>query len=29
MGAAGWHIFDVMDRALAGQPIGRMVGPTP
>lgn len=27
-GAAGWHIcFDVMDRALAGQPIGRMVGP--
>lgn len=28
MGAAGWHIcFDVMDRALAGQPIGRMVGP--
>lgn len=28
MGAAGWHIcLDVMDRALAGQPIGRMVGP--
>jgi uncharacterized protein YndB with AHSA1/START domain len=28
MGAAGWHIcFDVMDRHLAGQPIGRMVGP--
>jgi len=28
MGAAGWHIcFDVMDRFLAGQPIGRMVGP--
>lgn len=27
-GAAGWHIcFDVMDRALAGAPIGRMVGP--
>jgi uncharacterized protein YndB with AHSA1/START domain len=27
-GAAGWHIcFDVMDRHLAGQPIGRMVGP--
>ena len=27
-GAAGWHIcIDVMDRALAGQPIGRMVGP--
>jgi hypothetical protein len=27
MGAAGWHIcFDVMDRLLAGQPIGRMVG---
>ena len=26
MGAAGWHIgFDVMDRFLAGQPIGRMV----
>jgi len=28
MGAAGWHIcFDVLDRLLAGQPIGRMVGP--
>jgi len=28
MGAAGWHIcFDVMDRFLAGQPIGRIVGP--
>jgi uncharacterized protein YndB with AHSA1/START domain len=28
MGAAGWHIcFDVMDHLLAGQPIGRMVGP--
>ena len=27
MGAAGWHIcFDVLDRALAGEPIGRMVG---
>ena len=27
-GAAGWHIcFDVMDRALAGEPIGRRVGP--
>jgi uncharacterized protein YndB with AHSA1/START domain len=27
-GAAGWHIcFDVMDRFLAGEPIGRMVGP--
>jgi len=27
-GAAGWHIcFDVLDRALAAQPIGRMVGP--
>lgn len=27
MGAAGWHIcFDVLDRALAGNPIGRMVG---
>lgn len=26
MGAAGWHIcFDVMDRFLAGQPIGRIV----
>ncbi|HEY2404425.1 MAG TPA: SRPBCC family protein [Polyangiaceae bacterium] len=28
MGAAGWHIcFDVMDRFLAGQPIGRLAGP--
>src|SRR5271165_6686829 len=28
MGAAGWHIcFDVLDRLLAGNPIGRMVGP--
>ena len=28
MGAAGWHIcFDVLDRALDGQPIGRLVGP--
>jgi uncharacterized protein YndB with AHSA1/START domain len=28
MGAAGWHIcFDVLDRSLAGHPIGRMVGP--
>jgi uncharacterized protein YndB with AHSA1/START domain len=27
-GAAGWHIcFDVLDRLLAGQPLGRMVGP--
>ena len=27
MGAAGWHIcFDVLDRLLAGHPIGRMVG---
>jgi uncharacterized protein YndB with AHSA1/START domain len=27
MGAAGWHIcMDVMDRLLAGQPIGRIVG---
>ena len=26
-GAAGWHIcFDVLDRLLAGRPIGRMVG---
>jgi uncharacterized protein YndB with AHSA1/START domain len=26
-GAAGWHIsFDVLDRLLAGQPIGRVVG---
>ena len=28
MGAAGWHIcFDVLDRLLTGQPIGRIVGP--
>ena len=28
MGAAGWHIcFDVLDRLLDGQPIGRLVGP--
>jgi uncharacterized protein YndB with AHSA1/START domain len=27
MGAAGWHIcFDVLDRFLAGKPIGRIVG---
>jgi hypothetical protein len=27
-GAAGWHIaFDVLDRLLAGQPIGRIAGP--
>src|SRR5436309_830694 len=27
-GAAGWHIcFDVLDRFLGGEPIGRMVGP--
>jgi uncharacterized protein YndB with AHSA1/START domain len=27
-GAAGWHIcFDVLDRSLAGEPIGRIVGP--
>ncbi|MGC4050558.1 MAG: SRPBCC family protein [Paludibaculum sp.] len=27
-GAAGWHLcFDVLDRLLAGQPIGRTVGP--
>jgi uncharacterized protein YndB with AHSA1/START domain len=27
MGAAGWHIcFDVLDRFLAGHPLGRMVG---
>ena len=27
-GAAGWHIcFDVMERFLAGEPIGRIVGP--
>jgi hypothetical protein len=29
MGAAGWHIcLDVLDRSLAGQPIGRLVGPS-
>jgi uncharacterized protein YndB with AHSA1/START domain len=28
MGAAGWHIcFDVLDYALSGTPIGRIVGP--
>jgi uncharacterized protein YndB with AHSA1/START domain len=28
MGAAGWHIcFDVLDRFLTGEPIGRIVGP--
>ena len=28
MGAAGWHIcFDVLDRLLAGQPVGRLAGP--
>lgn len=28
MGAAGWHVcFDVLDRMLAGEPIGRIVGP--
>jgi len=28
MGAAGWHIcLDVLDRLLAGHPIGRIVGP--
>jgi uncharacterized protein YndB with AHSA1/START domain len=28
MGAAGWHIcFDVLDRLLVGQPVGRIVGP--
>jgi hypothetical protein len=27
-GAAGWHIcFDVLERLLAGEPIGRVVGP--
>jgi uncharacterized protein YndB with AHSA1/START domain len=27
-GAAGWHIcFEVLDRLLAGEPMGRMVGP--
>ncbi len=28
MGAAGWHMcFDVLDHLLAGQPIGRPIGP--
>jgi len=28
MGAAGWHLcFDVLDRLLSGDPLGRMVGP--
>jgi len=28
MGAAGWHIaFDVLDRLLSGNPIGRITGP--
>jgi uncharacterized protein YndB with AHSA1/START domain len=28
MGAAGWHVcFDVLDRHLAGTPLGRIVGP--
>jgi uncharacterized protein YndB with AHSA1/START domain len=28
MGAAGWHIcFDVLERLLAGHPLGRIVGP--
>jgi uncharacterized protein YndB with AHSA1/START domain len=28
MGAAGWHVcFDVLERLLAGEPIGRIVGP--
>ena len=28
MGAAGWHIcLDVLDRLLAGAPLGRIVGP--
>lgn len=27
MGAAGWHVcFDVLDKLLAGQPVGRLVG---
>ncbi len=27
MGAAGWHVcFDVLERSLAGEPIGRIVG---
>ena len=28
MGAAGWHLcLDVLDRLLAGEPVGRIVGP--
>jgi uncharacterized protein YndB with AHSA1/START domain len=28
MGAAGWHVcFDVLERFLAGRPVGRMAGP--
>jgi uncharacterized protein YndB with AHSA1/START domain len=28
MGAAGWHVcFDVLERLLAGEPIGRIAGP--
>ena len=28
MGATGWHLcFDVLERLLAGQPLGRIVGP--
>jgi len=28
MGAAGWHVcFDVLDRFLSDQPIGRIAGP--
>ena len=28
MGAAGWHIcIDVLDRFVAGDPVGRMAGP--
>jgi uncharacterized protein YndB with AHSA1/START domain len=28
MGAAGWHVcFDVLERLLAGRPLGRTVGP--
>lgn len=28
MGAAGWHLcIDVLDRALSGRPVGRIVGP--
>lgn len=28
MGAAGWHVcLDIMDRALDGHPVGRIVGP--